>query len=161
MDGVQGSGKSWLCARLGVKCVDTDDLPDAARKLRCTVPQLVRKLIRDHNPIVFAGMTAAVPRATHRFFIKITDHPTTYRRLMLRELDKVVDRAPEIRRQFRTADVKRLNILHIARNSVPLSASYADYLRDYRERAAKARRKGYTVLEQQDILQEIRALCRE
>jgi adenylate kinase family enzyme len=30
IDGVQGSGKSYLCSKIKVKCVDTDEILDKA-----------------------------------------------------------------------------------------------------------------------------------
>ena len=99
IDGIQGSGKSYLCSKIKMKCVDTDEIIDKAydiieksqktsKKIPRTMSQirkvsnnLIKNYIDKNKNIVFVGMTAKIPNINKRYFIKITDFNTVLRDL--------------------------------------------------------------------------------
>ena len=176
VEGVPGSGKTFLCSmlRIRARCVDTDDLwADADRiaddrkragqrapNKRALVDRMIRDLVRDRDkdrPLVFVGMHAP-PRATHKFFIRLDDHPAAYRRLLLRELDKYVTRADDVRRHVReTGDPKDIDIPRVA-NLASIPSNYADFVRNYKARRNFMVSRGYRVMPQDDIARFIDTL---
>lgn len=161
VDGVQGAGKSFLCGKLaarGVLCVDTDSfmhLP--TREARA----FVQRTVRENAHVVFAGMTADIPQADLRFFIRLDDPFETYKRLMLRELAKIVASEAAVRAHIRAAKTPRdLRIGQTAGLSVLFPVGYRDMLQDYRERRRAAAAAGYRVLLPADILREILSACK-
>jgi len=109
VDGVQGSGKSFICSKIkNILCVDTDDIRNRSIKIiedsqytnkkytrtfnqmKKIEKKIVNTYINDNDKIIFVGMTADIPTPTHKYFIKITDFSDVYKRLLLRELEKIV-----------------------------------------------------------------------
>ena len=88
IDGVQGSGKSFICSKIkNILCVDTDDImkksikiiedsqntnkkyPRTFNQMKKIEKQIVNKYINDNDKIIFVVMTADIPTPTHKFFI--------------------------------------------------------------------------------------------
>ena len=61
-------------------------MPRTFNQLQKINKQLVDKYLVNNDKIAFVGMTAVIPLSTHKFFIKITDFTSVYKRLLLREL---------------------------------------------------------------------------
>lgn len=178
VDGVQGSGKTYLCSQLqNVVCVDTDDtvqqavaiiersqrtrhkIPRTYHQMKKVQQQLIQAYIDQHDKIVFVGMTAEIPSATHQFFIKITDFPAVYKRLLLRELDKIVTNAAKIKSHLeKERNPREIDVARIANLALMFPVSYASFLKDYQERLAEAKKKKYVPKTQAELIRLINQL---
>jgi len=178
IDGIQGSGKSYIGSKLkNILCIDTDDIMKNAiqiiensqqtnKKMPRTVKQvqkiekkLVDKYLKDNDKIVFVGMTVDIPLATHKFFIKITDFTSVYKRLLLRELEKIFINYKKIKKHIKEENnPKEINIYQIAEMSVVFPADYRMFLEDYKERLNEAKKKDYSPKTQEQIISIINDL---
>ena len=172
IDGVQGSGKSYICSKLkNIVCVDTDDLaneamqmiedsqktnkkiPRTSNQLRIMGKKLVNEYIENNDRIAFVGMTADIPLATHKFFIKITDFTSVYKRLLLRELEKIVANYKKIKKHIdEESNPKEINVQRLAEMSVEFPVDYRSFLEDYRERLSEAKKRNYLPKTQEQII---------
>jgi len=163
IDGVQGSGKSFICSKIkNILCIDTDNIMKQSIKIiedsqntnkpylrtfnqmKKIEKQIINKYINDNDKIIFVGMTATIPNPTHKFFIKITDLSGVYKRLLLRELEKITLHYKKIKRHIiEENDPKEIDIQRIADMSLVFPVSYNDFLEDYKERLKEATTKKY------------------
>jgi adenylate kinase family enzyme len=179
IDGVQGSGKSYLCKKIkNIACIDTDDIMKEAYKiienkqkttkrnirtlqnLNKVKSKLVDEYIANNENIIFVGMTAHIPSPTYKFFIKITDFTTVYKRLLTRELEKIVTNYKKIKEHINEEnDPKRIYIQKIADMSLlQFPPSYNDFLQDYKDRLKEAVSKKYIPKTQDQLINIINKL---
>ncbi len=180
IDGVQGSGKSYICSKLkNVLCVDTDDImknaidiieksqktdkkmPRTFKQLQKVKKQIVNKIIKDNSnkKIVFVGMTVDVPNPEHKLFIKITDFTTVYKRLLLRELSKIVKHEREIINHInKEKNPEEIDIQRIADMSLIFPVDYNAFKGDYDERLKETKKHGYIPKTQNEIIDFINNL---
>lgn len=169
ISGVAGSGKSYLCPKINMLCIDTDDIMKEARELiessqrtnhkmprtykqlQLIKKRIVAKHIKENDTIVFVGMTAEIP-ASHKYFIKITDFEAVYKRLQLRELEKIVKNYEKIKGYIKHEDAKEIEVQTFAELSIPFPVSFQEFLKDYKESLAAAKAKKYTPKTQEQIL---------
>ena len=129
IDGIQGSGKSYLCSKIKMKCVDTDEIIDKAydiieksqkclRKMPRTMSQirkvsdnLIKNYIEKNKNIVFVGMTAKIPNVDKKYFIKIINFNLVFKRLVLRELDKIIKSEKKIKNEVKKWTIQKLTTL--------------------------------------------------
>jgi hypothetical protein len=175
VDGVQGSGKSYICSELQGACYDTDDiakeafktveqspsLPKTSKQVAKLCKQRVDSIIREaQGVVVFVGMTVKIPKPDYKFFIQVSDLGILYKRLTLREMQKIVDKQSEVE-QFleNTDDPKQFGLIQrITEQSVKFPIDFLELKKDYQERVKKARAKGYKIKHQQDIVEFIQSL---
>lgn len=120
---------------------------------------IVDKHIRNNDIIVFVGMTVTVPHPTHKLFIKVDDFETVYKRLLLRELEKIVDNYSKMKRYIQQHDDPRqMNIYTVSTQSVPFPFSYDAFLEDYKERLKEAKENKFIPKTQHDIIDYIHNL---
>ena len=99
---VPGAGKSWLCRRIK-HCYDTDDIVarvyqkhgnvlGLSREYHREVQRIVNREHRLGRDAVFVGVTLKIPGVHQHYFMSITDKqmPKVYRRVMMREVRKIV-----------------------------------------------------------------------
>jgi adenylate kinase family enzyme len=178
INGVQGSGKSYICSRLkNILCVDTDDimkqaikiieqsqktkhkLPKTFKQLQKVKKSIVNKYITKHNRIVFVGMTADIPNPNYKFFIKITNKDAVFRRLLLRELNKIVSHYNQLKKHIQTEpDPNEIECQRIAELSVMFPVEYKMFVDDYNENKKKAIKNKYSIKTQDEIIQTINKL---
>ena len=171
IDGVQGSGKSYICSKLNILCVDTDDImkraiqiiedsqqtnkkmPRTFNQIQKIERQLVNKYLENNDKIAFVGMTADIPLCTYKFFIKITDFTSVYKRLLSRELEKIYINYKKIKKHINEENNPReIDIQRIADMSLVFPVDYKDFLKDYKERLSKAKKKIYLPRTQEQII---------
>ena len=134
-------------------------MPRTLAQLEKVKKQIVKKYLQTNDRIVFVGMTATIPSPTHVFFIKITDFAAVYKRLLMRELEKITANTEKIKRHIREeSDPREIDVQRIADLSLVFPVDYKAFLEDYRERLAEARRKKYLVKTQEEILAMVNAL---
>ena len=176
IDGVQGSGKSYLCSQLKMKCIDTDDIATQAyntieksQKTKQKIPRTMYQIKKISNKIiqslcrsgdiVFVGMTATIPNPDIKYFIKITDFKTVFKRLVSRELDKIIKNQTKIKKAINNMENPKMDLIKREGNlSVPFPPNYNDFISDYKERSKVAKKNGYELKTQEQIIQQINNL---
>jgi hypothetical protein len=172
IDGVQGSGKSYVCSKLkDIVCIDTDDiisettqiihqnkLPNTIHQRRKIANKLVQYYIQKHDKIVFVGMTLVIPNPTYKFFIKITDFKHSYKRLLLRELDKIVDNSKKIKKHIHDTNPEDIVVDRIATMSMMFPIRYEYFVDNYKIRLEQAMKDKYVVKTQDQIINSINHL---
>ena len=89
-----------------MKCIDTDDIinkaynrksqntskkiPRTMNQIRKIPNDLIKNCIKKNKNIVFVGMTSKIPNIDKKYFIKIKEFDIVFKRLLLRELNKIV-----------------------------------------------------------------------
>ena len=181
VDGVQGSGKSYICSKLkNVVCIDTDDIMEQTKKIVCNIlgrdfpakinkttlkliqreeTKIVQKYIDKNAIVVFVGMTVKIPNPTYKFFIKINDPETVYKRLLLRELEKIVSNHKKIQIYIKHTNPKEMRIAAVSKQAVPFGfVSFDEFLEDYKERIQEAKTQKYLIKTQDQIIDFINKL---
>ena len=166
IDGVQGSGNSYICSKLkNILCVDTDDImkkgikiiensqktnkkmPRTFKQLQIIKSKIVEKLLKNNNKIVFVGMTVNIPNPTYKFFIKLTNLPDIYKRLQLRELDKIYNNYKKIKSHIiKEQNPNEIEVQRIADMSLVFPVSYSAFLNDYKQRMSEVKKKHYLLV---------------
>ena len=165
--GIQGSGKSFLCNSLNknILCVDTDDINIEANKinpfqtdkeLKKKVNIIVNKYINNtkYKIIVFVGMTAEI-KTKNKYFIKITDFVKTYKRVAMRELEKIYLNYHKVKKLIeQTKDVDNMDtdIFDITGISLYFPISYKDYVDNYNIMLEDAIKDNYKPMTQSQII---------
>ena len=172
IDGVQGSGKSYICSKLkNILCVDTDEvmkkaiqiiessqqtnekMPRTFNQLQKIKKKIINKYLKNNSKIAFVGMTADIPLPTHKFFIKITDFTSVYKRLLLRELEKIFINHKKIKQHINDENNPReIDIQRIADMSLVFPVSYNQFLEDYKERLNTSKKKNFLPKTQEQII---------
>ena len=181
VDGVQGSGKSYICSKLkNVVCIDTDDIMEQTKKIVSNIlgrdfpakinkttlkliqreeTKIVQKYIDKNAIVVFVGMTVKIPNPTYKFFIKINDPETVYKRLLLRELEKIVSNHKKIQTYIKHTNPKEMRIAAVSKQAVPFGfVSFDEFLEDYKERIQEAKTQKYLIKTQDQIIDFINKL---
>jgi len=181
IDGVQGSGKSYICSKLkNIICIDTDDIMEQTKKKVCLIlqkknfPQKINKktlkiiqqeenkiiqdIIRNNNIIVFAGMTVNIPNPTYKLFIKINNFTSVYKRLMIRELEKIVKNYKNIKKYIKNTKPVDMNVFNISQQSILFPSKYESFIEDYKERLKEAKLHKYIPKTQEEIINFINKL---
>jgi len=154
-----------------ILCVDTDDImkkaiqiiensqqtnkkmPRTFNQLQKIKKQLVDKYLVNNDKIALVGMTADIPLPTHKFFIKITDFTSVYKRLLLRELEKIFINYKKIKKHINEENnPKEIDIQRIADMSLVFPIDYKAFLEDYKERLNEAKKKNYLLKTQEQII---------
>lgn len=181
--GIPGSGKTYICSQLkGVTCVDIDDIVEEAyEKARDnkyfkkqihddTFPYIWDKettLLREkyiqkskdkNQPFVLVGVSSTVGPDVG-FFIKIDDLDATYRRYMIRELNKIVDNKTKIKDIIdKTEDPYFINYDIIMKINGAGLIAYSSYKESYENGLEQAKKDEYQILTQREIIEEIKKL---
>tara|TARA_Y100001958_G_C20981572_1_gene372546 strand:- start:76 stop:639 length:564 start_codon:yes stop_codon:yes gene_type:complete len=179
IDGVQGSGKTYICQQLkNAECYDTDDimydafnyidennLPKNDTTLHKVEKQFVQNIIEKSklNIIVFVGMTVKITNPNHKFFIKInkTDQGNVYKRLLSRELDKIYNNYHKLKKVINdTTNANHINgkIDEIAKLGVHFPVSFEEFIQDYKKRIQDAIKEKYVPKTQLNIIKFINNL---
>ena len=106
---------------------------------------LVENYISKNNgKIVFVGMTAEIPDPDYKFFIKLEDFTSTYKRLLLRELHKIITNEKKIKKHIlEENDPREIDVQRFGDMSLMFPVDYMSFRKDYKERLDGAKKKGY------------------
>lgn len=160
--GISGSGKSWLCRALAaasIECVDTDDWLHAGKTRKQLLAHLATRPF-----VAVVGITIRVPPDEGLYFIKIVaaDFPATYKRVLARELKKIVDQAPAILKTIETKTPREINDALGRPQDFGLAMSITDTIQDYKRMykgaVAYEKARGAKVLTQDKVLVDITRL---
>jgi len=177
VDGVQGSGKSYICKKLrNIKCFDTDDIATKAfnkiensQKTNKKIPRtlknlekisndLVNNIIKKNNIVVFVGMTIKINNPTYKLFIKINDLTETFKRFQLRELDKIINNENIIKKAIKEMTPEHNFIHRKSELSWHFPVGYNEYKKNYNILLKEAKKKGYDTKTQNEIIEIINYL---
>jgi len=103
-------------------------------------------------------MTVNIPNPTYKFFIKIDDFETVYKRLLLRELDKIVLNNSKIKTYIKNTNPREMNIFNVSHQSILFPSTYDSFLQDYKERLQEAKEQKYLSRTQKQIIKFINNL---
>ena len=88
-----------------------------------------------------------------RFFIKITNFISVYKRLLLRELEKIFINYKKIKKHINEENnPKEIDIQRIAGMSLVFPVEYKAFLEDYNERLNESKKKNYLPKTQEQII---------
>ncbi len=186
VSGIQGSGKSWICSQLkNAICLDTDDISNDAKNyidslkgtkkempanwesLQKVISKMVDDLIKKHRKnkekiIVFVGMTAKMPTPQHKLFIKLEDMEMVFRRVMKRELEKMIENKDKMLAILEDKNIPTEEIddlINRAGNlAIPFPSDFETYNNFYQEELNKASKNKYQIKTQQEIIDFINSL---
>ena len=97
-------------------------------------------------------MTVNIPNPTYKFFIKIDDFEKVYKRLLLRELEKIVLNHNKIKTYIKNSNPREMNIFNVSHQSILFPSTYDSFLEDYKERLREARNQKYLPKTQKQII---------
>lgn len=190
IDGVSGAGKTTLGNKLSklknVVVIDTDDIDDKnAMKLlndsKCNWMwndknigkfnkekdalnrDVVKKIIlkNKHKTIIFVGLTITPPKANKKYFIK-SNVDVVYNRLGKRTLHTICKNKESINKLYNMKNKDKSFLLLLYKYKVRGPLPYPEELKkDIFYRTKKARKKKYTVMDVDDIYDEIVVLLHQ
>jgi len=194
IEGVQGSGKSYICSKIESSkcvCIDIDDIdleiknyidslvgtkkemPRNFESLGIVWKTRLDEIIDKHykqgkKVIVIVGVkriymkNTALDNATHKYFIKLNDIKSTYRRVFIRETDKILSNGDKIKAIINDSKIDEDEITDmIYRNTnlaLPYPVEYDRYVENYKRELEKAKKHNYKVLTQDAIIKSINKL---
>ena len=180
VQGVPGSGKSFICSQLPkrIKCFDTDDYITMAydilsrRKVKITydnVSNLARRLlvsdIKKHPVVVVVGITFEVPNSTKKYFIKMSNKElaVAYKRTIIREINKYKKiTKPSVIKHISQLDNDKISQYlsdkyHI--NAMePVGTTFAIYKKRYRGALKSEKQRGFIIKTQKAIIDELQKI---
>ena len=190
IDGVQGSGKSYVCSQIQSSkciCLDIDDIdlevknyvdsssmPKTFNSLgkvwKKRLNEIISKNIKyGKTIIVIVGVKriymkeTALDTATYKYFIKLDDINTVYRRVFIRETEKILnngDKIMEILNNKKIEEEELCDLIIRATNSALLyPVDYDRYVDNYKREMAKAKKTNYKIMSQDTIIKTINKLA--
>lgn len=180
--GIQGSGKTWLCKRLGSICYDLDDIVTLAYKQFGKVSSKrdvnrifkmginnVKQIIKKHRseglPVVFAGITLKVPDPDYLYFVKLSEKELedAYRRTIKREMHKIIDNHEALECIVNKRPVKdiayRLSLTyHIG--ALDITTTFEGYKKMYRQALSFEKQQDAKIMSQERVLSEIKTILK-
>jgi hypothetical protein len=134
-------------------------MPRTMNQIRKVSNNLIKNYIEKNKNIVFVGMMVKIPDIDKKFFIKITDFNTVFKRLVLRELDKIIKGEKKIKTEIKKMDNPKINnIQRVAKMSIKFPPSFMDFTNDYKERLKLAEKMGYIPKTQKQLINSINKL---
>ena len=110
------------------------------------------------NNITFTFASSEVNQLG-QLFIKITEFNIVFKRLVLRELDKIIKSEKKIKNEVKKMDNPKINyIQRVAKLSVKFPPSYIELMNDYKERLKVAKKDGYIPKTQKQLIDLINKL---
>jgi len=106
-------------------------------------------------------MTLVIPNPTYKFFIKITDLKYSYKRLMIRELDKILDNSKKIKKHIHDTNAEDIVVDRIANISILFPVRYNYFVDNYKLRLQEAIKNNYVVKTQHQIIDIINHLDKQ
>jgi hypothetical protein len=192
IDGMPGAGKSYICTKItraDCVCIDTDDIvlysknyvdsligtskamPRTFNSLLKVQKKKVDELITKHTKngikiIIFVGVpfmtNTALNDANPRYFIKLDDIGAIYRRVFLRETDKIVRKYDKIKKSISEKKMEEEELDDMVLRATNLALNYppefTDYQKLYKHKLARARKNNYKIATQDEIIKAVNAL---
>jgi len=192
IDGIPGSGKTYICSQITIPdsvCIDNDDIvlyaknyvdsligtkdemPRTFNSVNKIIKKKVDELIKEHTRngkkiIIFVGVRFLVDTrlndANLRYFIKLNDLGTTFRRVFTRETEKIVDKSNEIKKIINNPKIEEIElddmVYRITNLALPYPPEFLEYKKHYKRALGIAKKNNYKVLTQDEIIKYINKL---
>jgi len=192
VDGIPGSGKTYICSKITLPnsvCIDNDDIvlesknyvdsllgtkdemPRTFNSVNKVIKRKVDNLISHHfqngkKVIIFVGVRFMVDtelnNAKYRYFIKIHNLGNTFRRVFIRETDKIIENGKKIKALINNPKVEEIELDDMVNRITNLALTYPpefeQYKKHYKRGLGIARKNNYKILSQEDIISKINKL---
>jgi len=192
VDGLPGAGKTYICSQLSspsVVCLDNDDIvlyaknrvdellgtkdemPRTFESVGIVIQQRVTELINKYTQagkrvILFVGVRFMVNtelnHADHRYFIKLDNLRYTFRRVFLRETEKIVENANTIKALLNDPELEEEELDDMVLRTTNLALQYPpefdDYKGMYEHKLQLAKKNNYKVMTQTQIIDSLHKL---
>lgn len=191
IEGVQGSGKSYICSKIVSSkclCIDIDDMDleiknylDSLVGTSNEMPlnfdslgkvwkdKLDELIIKEYNAgkkvIVIVGVkriymkNTALDTAKYKYFIKLNDLKPIYRRVFIRETDKILNNGNKIKEIINDSKIDEEEIddkiYRLTNLALPYPVNYERYENNYKRELEKATKAKYKILTQDEIIKTI------
>ena len=194
IEGVQGSGKSYICSNIVSSkclCIDIDDMDlelknylDSLIGTPNEMPlnfdslgkvwkdKLEEKIALEYNAgkkvIVIVGVkriymkNTALDNAKYKYFIKLNNLKSIYRRFFTRETDKILNNGAKIKAIINNPKIDENEIddkiLRLTNLALPYPFDYEGYENNYKRELDKATKAKYNILTQDKIIAKIQKI---
>ena len=194
IEGVQGSGKSYICSKIVSSkclCIDIDDMDleiknylDSLVGTPNEMPlnfdslgkvwkdKLEEKIALEYNAgkkiIVIVGVkriymkNTTLDTARYKYFIKLNDLKTIYRRVFIRETNKILDNGDKIKAIINNPKIDENEIddkvLRLTNLALPYPFDYEGYENNYKRELDKVKKAKYNILTQDKIIAKIQKI---
>lgn len=194
IEGVQGSGKSYICSKIVSSkclCIDIDDMDlelknylDSLIGTPNEMPlnfdslgkvwkaKLNELIIKEYNAgkkvIVIVGVkriymkNTALDNAKYKYFIKLNNLKPIYRRVFVRETDKILDNGAKIKAIINNPKIDENEIddkiYRLTNLALPYPFDYEGYENNYKRELDKAKTAKYNILTQDKIIARIQKI---
>ena len=161
--GITGSGKTYIASQLkNIKCIDTDDLyyaeydkkPGPLPQVHKRVVKILQNEIKKNKFIVITGVNMDEIKYDFTYFIKLTNIPQSYKRVITRELLKYKNMSiPNISKM----DPNNINLylrMKYKAGIDPLGLTFNEYKEKY-EQKLKKQDPSTIIKTQDDIIKDI------
>jgi len=192
IDGIPGSGKTYICSKITLPnsiCIDNDDIvleaknyvdsligtkdemPRTFNSVNKVIKKIVDNLISNHfkngkKIIIFVGVRFIVNtqlnNAHYRYFIKINNLGSIFRRVFIRETDKIIANGQKIKALISNPKVEEIElddmVNRITNLALPYPPEFEQYKKHYKRGLSIARKNNYKIFSQEDIISKINKL---
>ena len=104
----------------------------------------------------------ALDKAIHKLFIKLPDLKPIYRRVFIRETDKILDHGAKIKQIINDPKIEEEEIVDLVFRmtnlALPYPVDYDQYVENYQRELDKAKQAKYEILTQDQIIKKINSL---
>ena len=135
-------------------------IPLTEKPLRKIISKKILEIIEENKKLkilVFVGMTAEIPTADYVFYIKIKNLGEIYRRFVIRELDKIIDKAKIVKKIIEIEDPQAMK--YVIDMNLKLGASFPLSFKNYKEyymkSKADATKNKFIIKSQDEIIASI------
>ena len=192
IDGIPGAGKSYICTKINSPisvCIDNDDIvleaknhvdsligtndemPRTFNSVNKVIKQKVNELIEKHikdgkRIIIFVGVRflvdTALNDADYKYFIKLSDLGATFRRVFMRETEKIEGNLSDIKKLINDPKIEADELDDMVQRktnlALPYPPEFSQYKKHYKRALNTAKKDNYKILTQDKIIEEINNL---
>ncbi len=189
VDGIPGSGKTYICSKITLPnsvCVDNDDIvlyaknyvdsllgtsqemPRTFNSVNKIIKRKVDEIIADSiskgiKIIIFVGVRfmvdTALNDATHKYFIRLDDLEYTFRRVLLRETEKIFENYEDIKKIINNTKLEASELDDMILRKCNLALNYppefSDYKGMYKYKLGICKKNNYKIMTQDQIINKI------
>jgi hypothetical protein len=189
IDGIPGAGKTYICSKIthnDAVCIDNDDIvlyaqnyvdsllgtdkeiPRTFKSLNKVIKKKVDELIKENiakgkKVIIFVGVRfmvdTALNNADYRYFIKLNDLGATFRRVFLRETEKIAINYEAIKHIINNPKIEEIKLDDMVNRqcnlALPYPPEFNQYKKHYKRAMGVAKENNYKVMKQDDIIKAI------
>ena len=187
IDGIPGAGKSYICTKINSPksvCIDNDDIvldaknyvdssnmPRTFNSVNKVIKQKVNELIEKHikdgkRIIIFVGVRflvdTALNDADYKYFIKLSDLGATFRRVFMRETEKIEGNLSDIKKLINDPKIEADELDDMVQRktnlALPYPPEFSQYKKHYKRGLDIAKKNNYKIATQDKIITRIQKI---